>query len=282
MSGPLMLACYMLMATLATFSIKQHVRTPLMWVGWCLLVVAGFVMAQSRGNTVCLGVGVIVLLFFQGRRSAAFLVASAGALGGMALLLSRSSGAALFGTMGGFVYHGKVYSDYRSLLLERGLEEGAKHRWLGTSLDSVLDRLSDITQGQHIIDLVNTYLTIYLTSGLVGIVASVGLLGLAFRKLARRHDVRLVGPVLRSNRAFVLALLSAVMMELAFMSLIDRLTIILMFVLASARLIGLERDRAMRASRISQRDEGQNEAGISRPAQDVFIDPRQSPQVPGI
>lgn len=275
MSGPLMLACYMVMASLATFSIRQQVRAGFLWAGWCVVVLAGFVMAQSRGNIVCLGVGVVVLLFFRGKRSAAFLVASAAALAGMALILVRSSSASLFGTLGGFAYQGRVYSDYRSLLLDRGLEEGAKHRWIGTSLDSVLDRLSDITQGQHIVDLVNTYLTFYLVSGLLGLVSFVGLLLLVFRKLMRRHDVNLVGPTLRIDRAFTLALLAAVTIELAFMSLIDRLPVIFMFVLAAARLIGIERDRAIRARRVSVSEEGM--PGASAPM--LPTDPRQPPLV---
>jgi len=193
----------------------------------------------------------------------------------MALVLIRSSSASLFGTMGGFVYQGKVYSDYRSLLLERGLQEGAKHRWIGTSLDSVLDRLTDITQGQHIIDLVNTYLTFYLVSGLLGLVSFVGLMLLVFRKLMRRHDVNLVGQTLRIDRAFTLALLSAVTIELAFMSLIDRLPVIFMFVLAAARLIGIERDRVLQVRRVHASEEGMSGgAGPIRPA-----DPHQPPLV---
>jgi len=281
MSGPLMLACYMVMAFLATLSSRQQVRTSLLWVLSCVIVLTGFMMAQSRGNMVCLGVGVIVLLFFRGQRSAAFLVASGAAIGGMAIILLRSSSATLFGTLGGYTYHGKVYSDYRSLLLQRGLEEGAKHRWIGTRLDDVLDRLTDITQGQHIIDLVNTYLTFYLISGLLGMAAFVGLLLLVIRKLVRRHDVNLVGSTLRTNRAFTLALLSVLLIQLAFMSLIDRLPVILMFALAAARLIGIERDRAMRARRMAL-GEGAVEALVEGKAGPPSGPHRPPLAVPGI
>jgi O-antigen ligase len=80
-------------------------------------------------------------------------------------------------------------TEYRRLLFQRGMEEIRKHPALGTTLKSALQNLDDISQGQHIVDLVNGYINYGLTAGYWGIIGllAVFLLPCGAMLMARRR-----------------------------------------------------------------------------------------------
>jgi hypothetical protein len=191
--------------------------------------------AQTRGAVLSLGAGILVVQAARRRwGTVAGVAAAGGILYGMLWLASNSS-VRVAAFMGAGQNFGD-YKDYRTLLLARGMEEGAKHRWLGASLNQVTDELADLTQGEHIIDFVNTYLNIYLVAGLIGL----GLLVIALMAvvvgLLRRTGADLSRDEERP-RMFCLAALTGILLSLATTSFFGRVPFMLMFVLAGARLL---------------------------------------------
>lgn len=246
MSGPLLLACYLSLGWVAAACSQSLLKTRRIWIAWLGLIALGVVMAQSRGNTVCIVAAVVLLAAVRGKAAmAAGFAAAAACAAGLVLLFARSST-----FLSGFLNLNTepeangVY-DYRQLLLQRGLEEAAKHRWTGASMQAVLSQLEDITQGQKIIDFVNTYLVIYLVSGLAGLVPLVVLIGLILRAILPRVK-KGAGGDLEIVRAFGIVAFCIFFGQLSFCSFIDRLPFWLGLVMAGTRLVGFERKRAAR------------------------------------
>jgi hypothetical protein len=242
MNGPLMLACVLSLAAIAGMVSRNFFRSSLTWAGCIAIILLGCLSCQSRGNAVGVAVGIMLVLALRGKWGQAGLVAGAGAGVAAAVLtfgFSSSAASAMFNLNASFTHEGVVYTDYRQLLLRRGLEEGLHHLWFGASMQDNLDRLSDIMQGQHIVDLVNCYLTMFLLSGLSGLVPALTLMliGLAslFRKSAR-------GAEDKALRAFVIAGTINMYLQLAFMSFIDRMPLVFGLVLAGGRLYLLTRE----------------------------------------
>jgi hypothetical protein len=88
-------------------------------------------------------------------------------------------------------------------LLQRGLQEIGKHPILGSTMQNALNRLEDIRQGQHIIDLVNGYITYGLTLGYPGMIGLLGtFVSLCGAMLVARRKLS-VNPMMREIAAFV-------------------------------------------------------------------------------
>ncbi len=254
MTGALMLGSVLLIGISATLYSHQYLRRPWMIVGWAGIMALGMFMAQSRGNMVLLPFVVLVFCVLRRRWGYAAII-TLGAPAALAILLAaaplspRIAALTHFGGLSASTSDdgsGGGDIDYRELLLRRGLEEGAKNMWTGTSLNKVVDQLSDITQGQGIVDLVNIYLTLYLVSGLLGFVPFMLLLIGVVVKLARR-TYNLRSPTLNDTRALALTTLATIMLQISFMSMMDRVPFCLVFPLAAARLVGIERSRLRRA-----------------------------------
>ena len=240
-STPLELATFLVLGFTAILCLRDAYRSRLMHVAASGLVLLGIVAAQSRGNLATLVLAVLIIAIARkkwGYASAIVAGAPLGLIGLLVLARNSLSLAAFFNTGND---SGEPY-DYRQILLTRGLEEGAKHRWFGSSIEDVLYRLADITQGEHIVDLVNSYLNIYLVSGLFGFLAVVLLLARVVAKLVtpiRRDCPR----SLRMSRDFTLASLAGMIVILAFMSFSGLVPFLVVILLAGARLVSVERSR---------------------------------------
>jgi O-antigen ligase len=246
MAGPLMLSFFFLVAIVASFSARDAMRSQLLWIGIVLAGLVGLLTTQSRGNTACLGLAFVI--YCLARRKVA--LAALCTVGAAATALVVIVGARFSPMLASFLNLDTPapqdgYYDYRGLLLQRGLEEGMKYPWTGTSLEFVYDRLQDITQGQHIVDLVNTYLTIFLMSGFAGLVPLVVLILAVLNKQIVGYR-RIMDRDLLTVRAVVITTFVLVLVELTFMSFFDRMPLLLMLVLAGSRLIGFERKLLLR------------------------------------
>ncbi len=72
------------------------------------------------------------------------------------------------GSMFGINSIGTVSRDYRQDLFSRGIQESYNHPIVGQSVSNVMIALSDLKQGEGIIDFVNTYLFVLLITGYFG------------------------------------------------------------------------------------------------------------------
>ena len=145
------------------------------WQSMLLFAVAliGLSAPQSRGAWLGLLTAMAMVLAFRGRF--AQLVRSTiviGATGSMLILAAQFSPylSETLGLSGG----SSETSQYRRLLFDRGIEEFWHSPVWGYSMPEVTRRLSDLRQGEGIVDFVNTYIWILLISGAIGTLIFVG------------------------------------------------------------------------------------------------------------
>lgn len=233
-------AVFQLVGLFAIIASRRAFRNRLFWFGSIALTVIGLLTAQSRGADLALLAGIFALLVMRRRFGAALAMAvSAAALVASLIAIAPSvpKVAALLGMDSGFGSD----ADYRQLLLRRGLQEGLKHPLLGDDLERVTARLADITQGEGIVDLVNTYLVIFLSSGAIGLGLFAVLLALIGRDLWRLGPMRRGDPADITLHSFVASALTGVLVALAFTSFWERNPYWLMILFAGSRALTLRR-----------------------------------------
>ena len=132
---------------------------------WVVLTVllGGLFATQSRGAWSAAIAGWAVMALWQ-RRWRRILFIAVGAVFlqvALSVLPATSRLAQLLGKSG----HAQETANYRSDLAVRGLAQVRNHPFLGQSTGQLTDNLSDLTQGQHIVDFVNSHLYIAMTAG---------------------------------------------------------------------------------------------------------------------
>ncbi len=150
-------------ATRRLFKSKIHhyILLALFFIGICA--------PQSRGAWLGLLVGIVAVDLYMARYArigrnlaiTAFLAAAVFAAAQLSPAVGRLTG--LNGDAQGSV-------DYRTQLLSRGTEELWRNPVFGAPIEQVLFSLRDLTQGEGIVDIVNSYLYISLIAGLTGLV----------------------------------------------------------------------------------------------------------------
>lgn len=247
MATALNFACYMSLGIIALACTRRFYRSSAIFAVLVGIAVLGFLAPQSRGNLICLSAGLLMLTIAWRKWGYAAAAVGASAIGGLALLVVARNSARVAGFLNlNSAVSGRPagqFYDYRQLLLQRGLEEGMKHPILGASMKDVLNRLVDITQGEHIVDMVNTYLFIFLVSGIVGLIATLSLITYTLSKLLIGFPGKL-DPNLNLARAFALAGFVVIVIEFVFMSFIDRMPYMLAFVLVGVRLVAFAKKGA--------------------------------------
>ena len=231
-STPLLLAYFLVFGLLAWLCSRSLFKNSLVWKGGIVVIAYAMLAPQSRGAFIAIVPAMIVLLVCRRRFAAAAGLLAASGIGAAALFVLQHSSSAVQAFVGGNSAGG--YYDYRGLLLHRGMQEGMKHPIFGQSIDDAIRSLADITQGEHIVDLVNTYLTIFLVSGAVGVGGFVLPSLLSFRKLIARARREEVIEDIRSNRAFALAMMTGTYIYIYSVSFVDRVTIYTVLMLAFA------------------------------------------------
>jgi len=128
-------------------------------------LILGLIVSQSRGAWIAAGVGYLVRLLLQRRFGLLGIIAPIGLL---AWAISGSvSGEGQLGQLLGKSGQGEFTAQYRSRLLDRGLEEIGKHP-MGQTPEGLQITMDDMRQGEHIIDFVNSHLYIALVTGVAG------------------------------------------------------------------------------------------------------------------
>ena len=169
--------------------LRSRFRPAAFW-GVAAVMTAGLLATQSRGAWIAAIVGFAAILIYRGQASRAPLLAGLGGSAAAIVFLTLDKGSRLAETLG-VSGHSVGTSEYRSRLLSQGLEQIAAHPLLGQSPQQLVANMSDMVQGQHIVDFVNTHLYIAMAAGLlwfavwVGIWASAPIAAWRLRKAAQ-------------------------------------------------------------------------------------------------
>lgn len=166
---PTSVAMVLAMCTLALYLSRDYFRGRSNHMLLMTIAVVGLLAPQSRGAWIGIGIAIIAADLLRGHYAQlgrkVFVAAGAVSCVFLAAQFMPDLSETL-GLSGG----ASETSDYRRLLLHRGLEEFANHPILGHSMAELQPRIPDLVQGEGIIDFVNTYIWIMLIAGLVGLV----------------------------------------------------------------------------------------------------------------
>lgn len=227
-------AVFQVVGVIATYHSRRLFRSATAWLLCCGLVTVGLLAAQSRGALIGLAIGVTAILLFQRSyaRATAILATAGSAVVGLLIFAKYNSKAASFVNADAAL----TGEDYRQQLLWKGLQEGMRHFWIGQDGDQVKASMVELTQGEHIVDFVNTYLTFFLHSGVLGVASFVIPLILVVMTLWNRRDLRRTDPTAREMEVVVGALV-AVCTTLLFTSFYERNPLWLIVALVGAKVL---------------------------------------------
>lgn len=165
---PTSVAMVLAMCTLALYLSRDFFRGRRHHMMLMGIAVVGLIAPQSRGAWIGIGIAIVAADILRGHYAqlARKLFVAAGAVS--CLFLAAQFAPDLSETLG-LSGGSSETSDYRRLLLHRGLEEFANRPILGHSMIELQPRIPDLVQGEGIIDFVNTYIWIMLIAGVVGL-----------------------------------------------------------------------------------------------------------------
>lgn len=233
---PTSIAMILVFCFLAAWMVRDAFRSQASHRWLLALLLVGLMAPQSRGAWIGLITGMTLIDLYRGRLGQAALRALLIGVVGIGLMNVAQHSRDLSESMG--MSGGSVDSaDYRERLLDRGIEEFWHSPVLGYSNPEILVRLSDLRQGEGIVDFVNTYVFIGLASGFVGLAIFIGAFAFYLIQLWRRRGVwRRGGPAQMRSAAFAFGALGTPMQMLFFTSLGGRCQVFLIvfFALAAA------------------------------------------------
>ena len=204
------------------------VAMPALWSkfrrGWasliCILLLGGIFASQSRGAWIAAGIGILAVIIYRGHimRGVGLLVAVVAAQTTLSGILAPSSRLAeTLGLSGASAQTG----EYRKELLSSGLRQISAYPLFGQPPKQLASNMSEMTQGQHIVDFVNTHLYVALAAGVpwfvIWLIIWIAPIVLTWRK-------RLVGPARGAMglAEMPMAIIVATMVALTFTSTVDR------------------------------------------------------------
>lgn len=211
---------------IAAYSMRSAFRNRFNNFAIFFIILLGICAPQSRGAWIGLFVGIITSKVFEKRFATLARWLLFGASAFIVTLASNSLSSRVSNSLG---LGGTP--DYRVSLFNRGIEEFRKNPVFGMPIKSVLYSLRDITQGEGMVDFVNTYLYVALLSGVVGLtifVVSVlsplpAIWPLRARRVANVRDRQQIG--------FVFSSVTAIAVMLAVTSLGGRTTVMIAIML---------------------------------------------------
>ena len=156
------------MALIAAVAIRRRFTTPGFYAVVALLA-AGLFASQARSAWIAALAGLVLQAAYDRRwQRVGIITGGIGLIGGLVFALSSSDG--MIGQLLGKSGHAESTSQYRQKLLDRGLEEAARHPLTGQTLDQLQVSMNDLRQGEQIIDFVNTHLYVMLVGGVGALV----------------------------------------------------------------------------------------------------------------
>lgn len=162
------LGTFLALATLAIVALRTSFATRRKWFIAVAILLVGLLAPNSRGALIGMALGLLLFDFYRKQWGPLFVKLGAAVMV-YVLLLGAAQFSPYVANLVGKGSDTQSSNDYRLQLFRRGMEEIHKHPILGTNLKNALNNLQDIQQGQHIVDLVNGYISYGLTLGYPGI-----------------------------------------------------------------------------------------------------------------
>jgi len=215
-AGGMFLACVLVILPAMQSRFRQA------WIlGIGAVLLAGLFVTQSRGAWVALAAGWLVCMMYRGYAGRALGLAAALALVPVAVVPLIATYSNKLGESLGASGHSVGTAEYRTNLLKEGLRQISAHPMFGQTPKQLSIALSNLVQGQHMVDFVNTPLTVALIIGIPGLLAWGLLWGMAiilpWRNRAAKPSRKLNDPA-----EMPMAVMVVTMVALAFTSPIDR------------------------------------------------------------
>ena len=194
-----------LIAVLASRDVFQSNRKWMVAVGMLCL---GLFAANARAGYLAAVLGVLAFDIYR-RRYGAMIVKTGVIAGGLAVLLMAAQIVPKIGERFGLTGQGAGSIDYRTQLTRRGFEEIAKHPFFGVTMNEAHLALSDMRQGEGIVDFLNSYVLYGMTAGVPGILALAGCFLVMMSGMASRRRAYASDPQLLRFGGFVFATIGA-------------------------------------------------------------------------
>ena len=230
-------ALFEFIGILAIIASRDLFRSKFSWICAIGIATAGLLLAQSRGADLALLVALLAWQIARRRYAIAGLVAVGASLAVAGLLLLARSVpkiASFAGTEKSFQGH----ADYRQALLEQGLKVGMAHPIFGDDMTVVASKMTNITQGEGIVDFVNSYLVIFLSSGIIGLSIFVILITQIIYKLRKRESrIEKISNYF-DIKVFIFSALIGDLIAIFFTSMYERNPYWLMILIAGAKISG--------------------------------------------
>ena len=256
---PTSVAMLLAVCTLALYLSREYFRTRWHYFLILLVGIVGLVAPQSRGAWTGLCLAIAIADGLRGRYAA--LATKVFVLGGAAASLFLAAHfSPVLSEMLGLSGGSRETSDYRRLLLDRGWEEFLKSPLLGYSMPELEFRLSDLVQGEGIIDFVNAYVWIMLIAGIGGLVVFAGSYVYFMYKIVRTGRLKGRRNLDANAGAFAVAVI-AMMMEMFFFTSFGTRPAVFLFILYGFSAAFLrQQTEARRAHRLSHASSAEPEA----------------------
>jgi O-antigen ligase len=182
---PIVLGYTLMICLLIAFGLNTIERSRVLWAAIGILTL-GLIAPVSRGPWVGCAAGLMVYFFAAKDKSKLFLLVSAASAALFGLAVFTDFGAKLYNYLPfvGSVEVGTI--DYRVNLMEITFQVVKSNPFFGAYDFILRPELEAIRQGQGIIDIVNTYAGIALSTGLVGLSLFLGIFALTVLRLWKR------------------------------------------------------------------------------------------------
>lgn len=216
-TGQTLVFGYLIVVALGFFLvIQKYIANNIVRSIWLALILAALIAPQSRGPW--LGALVLILIFIATGHKVLIRFATFGTVACLTfgLLLATRFGEKIINSLPFIGTSGQFNVTYRQLLIENSLKLVLHNPFFG--VPNVLNELKGMRQGEGIIDIVNTYVSVALASGLVGLILFVSVfvtvvLGIyqAMSKVKKINDeLYLIGRVFFATLIAVLVMIGTV------------------------------------------------------------------------
>jgi len=155
-------------SALAALSSSWAFKTRTTYAAAVGMIFFAILCTQSRGAVLGFFAGGVALAFYRRKVALQFTLIAAALVAAFGLTVVKANDGPLAETLG-LKGHAAATAEYRDQLLTRGIEEFKKAPLIGRPRTKVEADLVDLTQGQGIIDFVNTYLWIAVMTGVAGL-----------------------------------------------------------------------------------------------------------------
>ena len=153
-----------LASVLTLLPLLRHRFRPVGFWAVIAILISGLFVTQSRGAWVSAVVGFLFVSAYRGKWGRVVIAAGSAVAAELAVLTFAKSGK--LAQILGRTQEASGNVTYRQTLFSQGLKQVRSHPLFGQPPEQIVAALSDLTQGEHIVDIVNTHLFIAMGAGL--------------------------------------------------------------------------------------------------------------------